>query len=262
MWLDEDAPIRKQNLAFAKPFVNAAGTLGFTPDPHTMPFLKHLGAFITHPISRKPRQPAGKCCCLPFPGGFLLHTGLPNPGISRIIAQYEKSWANAPLPIIVHLLVENPGSLAEMIRKLEGLENLMAVELGLPPDCAPSLLPDILAASAGELPVILCLRPEQIPPFLQPLADLQPAALHLTEPRGTLPDAVGELVTGRLYGPAVFPLMLKATQILLGTGLPVIADGGISEKWHLDIFSKEELLALGVGTALWRIDPDRLFITQ
>jgi len=259
MWLDEDAPIRKQNLVFAKPFVNAAGTLGFTPDSHTMPFLEHLGAFITHPISRTPRQPAGNRCCLPFPGGFLLHTGLPNPGISRVISQNKASWAGAPLPVIVHLLVESPDTLAEMVRKLEGLENIMAVELGLPPDCDPALLPDILAASAGELPAILCLNPEQIPLFLQPLADLGPAALHLTGPRGTLPDEEGNLVTGRMYGPAVFPLMLKAARFLVETGLPVIGGGGIYEERQVDILREQGLLAIGVGPALWHIDPEKLF---
>ena len=127
MWLDEEAPIRKQNLVFSKSFVNTAGTLGFAPDPHTMPFLEHLGAFITHPISRLPRVPARNRCCLSYSGGFLIHTGLPNPGISRAITRYRRHWANAPLPIVPHLLVEIPKTLTEMVRKLEGLENIMAV---------------------------------------------------------------------------------------------------------------------------------------
>ena len=89
MWLAEESPIRKQDLVLEKPFVNAAGMLGFAPDAHNMPFLDRLGAFITNPISRTPRKPAGNRACLPFPGGFLLHTGLPNPGINRVIRQYQ-----------------------------------------------------------------------------------------------------------------------------------------------------------------------------
>ncbi len=262
MWLDEDASIRKQNLVFAKPFVNAVGTLGFAPDPHSMPFLKHLGAFITHPISRAPRQPAGNRCCLPFPGGFLLHTGLPNPGISRAISQYKHAWAGAPLPVIAHLLVESPQSLAEMVRKLEGLENIMAVELGLPPDCDPALLPDILGASAGELPAILCLSPEQIPLLLQPLADLGPAAVHLTGPRGTLLDEEGNLVTGRLHGPAIFPLMLKAARSLVESGLAVIADGGIQEYWEAKVLTMQGCLVVSTGAALWGIKPEKTLILK
>ncbi len=120
MWLDDDLSIRKQDLFLSHPFVNAAGTLGFAPDPHAMDFLDQLGAFITHPIRRRSRVPAGKRCCLPDPGGFLLHTGLPNPGISRAISRYRPAWAGASLPVIVNLLVETPETLVEMIRKIGG----------------------------------------------------------------------------------------------------------------------------------------------
>ena len=53
MWLDEDAPIRKRDLLLEKPFVNAPGTLGFAPNQHAMPFLKHLGAFMDSNLVRR-----------------------------------------------------------------------------------------------------------------------------------------------------------------------------------------------------------------
>ena len=218
MWLDDDLTIRKQDLVLSQPCVNAAGTLGFTPDPHTMPFLNEMGAFITHPISRRMRVPAGNRCCLPFPGGFLLHTGLPNPGISRAVSRYRRAWANAPLPVIVHLLVETPETLIEMIHKIEGLENVLAIELGLSPDCTPEALAGFMAAAVGELPAIPCLNPDQVPVLLPALKELSPTAVHLTFPRGALPGLDGALVTGRLYGPAVFPQMLKAAQTLVDAG--------------------------------------------
>jgi len=182
MWLDEDSPIRKQDLTLSKPFVNASGTLGFAPDP------------------RKPRVPAGNRACLPFPGGFLLHTGLPNPGISRAVSRYQRRWSGAPLPVIVHLLIETPEMLAEVVRKLEGLENILGVELGLSPECSPEELSAFMEAAAGELPILVSLSPEQIPTLLLPLQALNPVAVHLTALRGTLPGGDGKLVTGRLYG--------------------------------------------------------------
>lgn len=254
MWLAEESPIRKQDLVLAKPYVNSSGMLGFAPDPHNMPFLNKLGAFITNPISRGPRQPAGNRCCLPFPGGFLLHTGLPNPGISRAIRQYQRRWASAPLPIIVHLLVEQPRSLAEMVRKLEGLENVLAVELGLPPDCTPEQLTDFTAGASGELPAVICLGPEQIPVLLPALKALQPAGLHLTSPRGTLPGQDGELVSGRLYGPATFPVMLSATQVLVDAGLRVIVDGGVTMPKQTKSLLGLGVTAVGFGSVLWGID--------
>ena len=259
MWLEEDSsPIRKQELTLSKPFVNAAGTLGFAPDPHTMPFLEHLGAFITHPISRRPRMPAGNRTCLPFPGGFLLHTGLPNPGISRAVSRYQHRWAGAPLPVIVHLLVETPATLAEMARKLEGLENILAVELGLPPECSPEELFILMEAAAGELPVLVSLSPEQLPILSDTLVALNSVAVHLTAPRGALPGHDGELVTGRLYGPAIFPIMLQSTQTLVSAGLKVIADGGIYEHWQVDVLQEAGVSAVGLSTALWKIRTENI----
>lgn len=259
MWLAEESPIRKQDLVLEKSFVNTAGMLGFAPDPRKMPFLDKLGAFITNPISRSPRQPAGNRACLDFPGGFLLHTGLPNPGISRAIRQNQRRWGSAPLPIIVHLLAEQPESLAEMVRKLEDLENVLAMELGLPPDCTPELLGKFLAASAGELPAAVCLGPEQVPLLLPALMERPPAAIHLTALRGALPGLDGALIHGRLYGPAISPMMLSTAKSLVDAGLRVIADGGIFEPEQVTAFLNCGVMAVGLGVALWGVDLVRIF---
>jgi dihydroorotate dehydrogenase len=254
MWLDEST-FAKRDLFLEKSFVNASGVLGFYPDPHTMPFLDHLGAFITNPISRLPRTPANNRVCISFSGGFLMHTGLANPGVSSAIRQYQHRWAGAPLPIIIHLLVEGPRSLAEMIRKLEGLDNVMAVELGLPPDCIADELSPIMEAAMGELSVVVCLSPEQVSVLGETLVELNPATVHLVEPRGTLPGQDGSLVTGRLYGPAIFPQMLNAAQEVLKTGLPLIVDGGIYEKSQADAFLDLGVVAVGLGGSLWNVNP-------
>lgn len=251
MWFDEEKNLHKRDLALAQPLVNASGALGFVPDPRGMPALAHLGAFITNPISLSPRKPAANRAYLPFLGGFLLHTGLPNPGIHQSIRLYRRRWATAALPIIVHVLVEAPASLSEMVRKLEGLENVLALELGLPPACAPTALSVIMAAGVGELALIPCLSPEQVPLLLETLKDLQPTMVHLVEPRGALPGPDGEIVSGRLYGPAIFPIMLKAAQALVAAGLQVIANGGVSDRWQVDALMNIGVTAVGLGSVLW-----------
>lgn len=259
MWLDEDQPILKRDLVLAQPFVNASGTLGFAPDPRNHPSLENLGAFITNPISRRPRQPAANRAYLPFPGGFLLHTGLPNPGITAVIRRYHRRWAGATLPIIPHLLVETPATLAEMVRKLEGLENLLAIELGLPPGCNPNLLRSLFEAAMGELPMIPCLSPEQVPELIETVIELAPTAVHLVEPRGSLPDQDGEIIIGRLYGPAIFPVMLKATQTLAQAGLRLIANGGVGARWQVHALMGVGAFAVGLGSALWGVGQGDLF---
>lgn len=259
MWLDQEDAIRKRDILLEKPFLNAAGTLGFYPNPHTMPYLQHMGAFLTNPISRHPRQPAGNRACLPFHGGFLLHTGLQNPGITRAIGQFKRRWEGAPLPVIVHLLVESPQGLADMIRRLEGLENIMGVELGLPPDFQPEALTAILEAARGELPFILSLNPDQIPTLLPTIQENSQIPIHLTEPRGMLLNEEGELVTGRLYGPAIFPSMLKAAKTLVGEGLQVIVNGGLSQIWQANALLACGVMAVGLGSLLWEVEPEAFF---
>jgi dihydroorotate dehydrogenase len=254
MWLAEDAPIRKQDLVLEKPFVNAAGMLGFAPDQRATPLLDQLGAFVTNPISRRPRQVAGARSYLTYPGGFLLHTGLPNPGISAVIRHNKRRWAAAPLPVIVHLLAVAPDTLAEMVRKLEGLENVLALEIGLAPDCTPEQMEALFIAAAGELPVIISLGPQQLPVLLPAAKQLNPAALHLTAPRGTLPGADGELVAGRLYGPAILPLMLSAAREAIKSDLPVIVDGGVDEQAQADAFLEAGVWAVGLEAVLWGIN--------
>ncbi len=259
MWPDDFPPAHKLNIILDKPFVNDPGALGFAPNAHTMPFLSELGAFITHPISRLPRKPAKNRACLPFPGGFLLHTGLPNPGISRAIRQYQRAWSSAPLPVIVHLMAESPNTLAEMIRKLEGLENILALELGLPPHCDPALLEGLMDAAAGELPVLLCLNPEQTSELLGTVQSIQPSAVHLAQPRGTLPNEDGENVTGRLYGPATFPIVLHTLSALIAEDLNVIASGGVFAHWQSQALLDAGAMAIGLGAALWQVDMGDLF---
>jgi len=259
MWLDEDKPILKRDLVLEKPFLNTSGALGFTPHPAAGPIFDFLGAFITNPISRNPRQPAANRIYLPFPGGFMLHTGHPNPGITRAVKRYQRRWAGAAQPVIIHVLVESPSMLAEMVRKLEGLENILALELGLPPDCDPGLLSVIMAAGVGELPVIPCLNPGQIPIFLDTLKELKPITVHLVEPRGSMPAPDGGLVTGRLYGPAIFPVMLQAAQTLVNAGLQVIANGGVIARWQVDAFLKAGVIGIGLACAFWQVEQAQLF---
>ena len=116
----------KNDLYFEPPLMNAAGMLGFTPPPRRD--LSRLGAFVTNPISRLPRTPARGPRFIPYNGGFLLHTGLPNPGLSTAIRRYRRSWAASHLPIIVHLLAQTPEELAAMITAVEPLEGILPLK--------------------------------------------------------------------------------------------------------------------------------------
>ena len=95
----------KRDLYFSKPLMNAAGSLGFAPDTRAGISLDLFGAFVTNPLSLRPRHPTAEPTVIEYQGGFLLHTGLPNPGIHAALKKYSAKWTRSELPIIVHLMV-------------------------------------------------------------------------------------------------------------------------------------------------------------
>ena len=247
----------KIELNLEPPLLNAAGALGFAPDVRQAASLKRLGAFVTNPISLQARKPAQGRRFLEFPGGFLLHSGYPNPGLKASVRRYSRRWAAASLPVLVHLLPLHPRQVAQMLAGLEGLEGVWGVEIGLPPETdAPAALA-FAQAAIGERPAILRLPFENAPGLAAALAtsplaaDL--AAISLAPPRGPLPDPQdGALVSGRLYGPAIFPQALSVVRAITALDLPVIAAGGVYKEAQIQALRTAGALAVQLDAVLWR----------
>ncbi len=242
----------KRELDLQHPWMNAAGVLGFSPDPKSPVEISQLGAFVTHPVSYQPRTPARGTRFIPFPGGFLLHTGYPNPGLSAVLKKHTRRWARSPIPVIVHLLAREAATLRAMVERLEGVDNVIGVEIGLPPDVHPDLAREMVRAAQGELPVIARIPFSCTAELTEALVEAGASAVSLAPARGLLPDASGELVTGRLYGPAIFPPALAAVQALAATGLPIIGAGGVYTAENAEAMLSAGAVAVQIDAALWR----------
>ena len=242
----------KFDFALKTPIMNAAGSFGFALDPNAPINISQLGAFVTNPISLRKRTPARGPRLVEFSGGILLHTGYPNPGLSHTIRQYASHWGRSSLPILVHLLVQSPTEVSRMVERLEGLDGVMGIELGLPPDSDPGIAADLVNAAIGELPVIARLPLDHACELAPALADFDLAAISLSPPRGALPGPNGELVHGRIYGPAVFPLALAAVEKLVETGLPIIGAGGVYNSQDAEAMLAAGAFAIQLDTTLWR----------
>src|SRR5512138_686974 len=179
----------KRDIYFSKPLMNAAGSLGFAPDSRDFEAFGglELGAFVTNPFSLRPRLPAAKPEMIEYPGGFLLHTGLPNPGFNTGIKKYASRWDKSDLPIIVHLMADRPEETQRMAQMLEVHENVMAVELGLAPLLADDILLLTLEMCLGELPLIFSLPVEQVLRLGPRLIQGGAQAISISAPRGALP---------------------------------------------------------------------------
>jgi dihydroorotate dehydrogenase (NAD+) catalytic subunit len=243
----------KRDLYFSKPLMNAAGSLGFAPDTRLGVPIDSFGAFVTNPISLRPRKPAAKPDVLEYPGGFLLHTGLPNPGFNAGLKKYSAKWSRSELPVIVHLMADRPEETQRMARMLESQENVMAAELGFAPLLANDIILLTLEMCLGEVPLIFSLPTEQVLGLGPRLIQGGAQAISISAPRGALPHSSNpsSLATGRLYGPSLFPRALETVYSAAKLGLPIIGAGGIWTKESADAMIAAGALAVQVDTALW-----------
>ena len=238
--------------------MNAAGTLGFAPDYRAPVPWDSFGAFVTNPISLRSRKPAANPTLIEYPGGFLLHTGLPNPGLPAAIKKYARRWADSRLPIIVHLMADRPEETSRMVQSLEELENIAAVELGFAPLLADDILLLTIEMCLGELPLIVSLPCKQVLSLGPRVIQEGAAAISLASPRGLLKTEEGQLTTGRLNGPALFPQALLTVRDAVSANLPVIGAGGVEKKENADAMLSVGALAVQMDESLWKGNSDFL----
>jgi dihydroorotate dehydrogenase (NAD+) catalytic subunit len=240
----------KRDLYFSKPIMNAAGSLGFAPDPRSGISLDSFGAFITNPISLRSRLPTSQPALIEFPGGFLLHSVLPNPGLSSVLKKYGARWNRADMPIIVNLMADRPEETQQMVRSLENIENVMAVELGFAPLLSDDIILLNLEMCIGELPLIFSLSAEQVLSLGPKLIQAGAAAISISNPRGALMKN-NKLITGRLYGQSLFPRSLDIVCSAAMIGIPIIGAGGVwTERDTADMLSAGAM-AVETDASLW-----------
>ena len=230
--------------------MNAAGMLGFAPDFHASVPWDDFGAFVTNPLSLRPRAAASQPALIEYPGGFLLHTGLPNPGLNATLKKYARRWSNSPLPIIIHLMADRPEETKQMVQTLESVDNVMAVELGFAPLLADDILLLTLEMSVGELPLIFCLPSEQILSLGPRLIEEGADAISIAAPRGSLMQN-GSFVFGRLFGPSLLPQSLAIVHSAAKLGLPIIGAGGVYAKDDVEAMLTAGALAVQMDAKLW-----------
>jgi dihydroorotate dehydrogenase (NAD+) catalytic subunit len=253
----ELAPGRKRSLTLANPAMPAAGTFGFGGEYNHLVPVDRLGAVVTNPVTWAARKPASGPRVVPVPGGVLLHTGLPNPGVKRVIRRYGPAWAASPVPVIVHVVATGPDDVYRCCAALDPVEAVSGIELGLHDQVSEDEIFQTLeaAADATLLPCIVrlpLLRADELAGAAQ-----EAGACAVTigaPPRGTARDpATGTLVGGRLYGPWIKALALRAVgRVASRLRIPVIGCGGIHERQDArDFIEGARAAAVQVDSALW-----------
>jgi dihydroorotate dehydrogenase (NAD+) catalytic subunit len=253
----------KRDLVIDPPLMNASGMLGFADEARKHLDFHRMGAFVTNTVSLSARTPANPPRVLPYPGGFLLHTGHPNPGLSRTISRYQQTWRDMPIPVIVNLLALSVEEAAGMVQSLEGLENVMAVELLVRAEPMHEAQALIAAASSGELPVIARAPLTATVELIQCLQEAGAHAVSLGPPRGSLPGPNGEHISGRLYGAAFLALGIEALQrIHPHVSLPLLVGCGITTQEELRRVVAAGAAGVQMDYQLWRYPKWTLIIDK
>lgn len=250
----------KYALSIRNQVMLASGMMGFDPSSYRqLVKLEKLGAMVTAPVTWKPRGPARGTHVVPFHGGFLLHTGLPNPGVKQVVHQYQRAWKSSEIAVLVHVMAAYPDEVARCAEILDQTEGVAGIELGLGDQVQPLEIGALVAAvrEKCELPLLV-----QLPLFTahllaQAAEDSGADGLVIAgAPRGTERDPIsGNLVGGRVYGPWLKSMALRTVgQIARYIDIPIIGSGGIHTVNDARDFIEAGARAVQIDTLLW-IEP-------
>ncbi len=261
----ELAPTHKIGLSLTNPVMIASGCGGYGSAYQTLLDLSAFGAIVTNPITLRPRRGSSQPRLAETAGGFILHTGEQNPGVRKVIQQYQSLWTHLKTPIIAHLPADEPDDLRRTARALSGLETpqgqsvIAAIELGVPPMAQAADVARWIAViqEVSPLPLLVKLPLDASGELASAAAKAYAEALVIGAPllgAALLPGGTG-FIAGPLYGPALFNLALgRVQQIKEWVDLPVIAVGGIHSAAEAQAFLQAGAAAVQLDSLLF-IEP-------
>ena len=253
----------KQSVLVNTPVMPSAGTFGFGDVYKDMVKLSKLGAIVTNPVTYDPRSPANGPRVIHLDGGVLLHTGLPNPGLNRVLRQYRNYWSTLKIPLIVHLVATTENEVRKGVRRLDEEDSVSAIELGLHDDATWEDIRDFVSAAVSrtDKPIMVRLPLRDVFELADVAVEEGASSLVISAPpRGTARDPItGRLVSGRLYGPMVKPMVLRAVGLLSRQirDVPIIGAGGIHSPQDARDYIEAGARAVQVDTVTW-IQPQLL----
>ncbi len=260
-WIDL-APNHKLGLVVANPVLLGAGAIGYGEALPRGLEPAQLGAAVVGPVLSASRGGTPPPRLAHGSGGIVLDTGLQNRGVNNAIQQYGKLWEKLGCPVVVQVVESHPPALARLAGKLAQVRGIQGIELlpsGAPDEVDGARLRTLVRTveRACELPVWVKL------PLAKALA-LAPAACEAgavglvlgQPPTGSamrMVDGALRPVTGALYGPFVFPLMLEVLLQVAAQQLPaaLIACGGIHTADHVRQALAAGAQAVQIDSAVW-----------
>ncbi|HVO69827.1 MAG TPA: HisA/HisF-related TIM barrel protein [Aggregatilineaceae bacterium] len=247
----------KSTLVIEHPVMPAAGMVGFDGAAYCdLVDLGKIGALVTNPVTWRPRRVARGPRVVPLPSGVLVHTGLPNPGVNAVIKEYGSRWARSLTPVIVHVVATSPADVGRCLAALDRCEGVAGIEMGLHDQSTPDDIEQTIqvALDSTQLPLLVCVPLYHAVQAARVAQNAGAGGLVIAAPpRGTARDPeTGQLVGGRVYGPWLKALALRAVgQIVRTASVPVVGSGGIHSADDARDFLEAGAVAVQVDTVIW-----------
>ncbi|MBI1257751.1 MAG: hypothetical protein GC204_09795 [Chloroflexi bacterium] len=246
----------KNSLVVDSPVMNAAGTLGFGDEYRDLIDLDTLGAFVTNPLTYTHWNPATGTRVVPLEAGVLVHTGLPNPGLKKVIEQHRAVWERLPMPVIAHVVVNNVDEVGRCMTMLDREAIIQGIEIGLSDEISPAETEWFIRAAVDRIEKPLLARlpfGASTDHFSAAIDGGADALVFCAPPRGTARDQAGRLVAGRIYGPLVKPIVLRMVGQLARrfSDIPVIGAGGIHTPQDARDYLEAGAVAVQVDSVTW-----------
>lgn len=262
------ALVGRSGLRLRNPILVAAGCAGYGPDVADGLGLANLGAVVTRTTTLRLRDGSPAPRLVEMPGSVLWATGFPNPGIEAVIERYGPAWADLPTALVVSVGGEATGEVVEVVRRLEDVPGVAAIELNLAEVRSANADSALVATAVGavrretERPLLVKL-PYADEPRRLGRAAVEAGADALSGPGGirgrvVLPASGLGLggrsapwsVRGFLAGPAVRPLALDfVAELAAAVRVPIVALVGVHSLADVLDYLAAGATAVGVGSA-------------
>lgn len=241
----------KRELILEKGWMNSAGALGLAVP---FPYWQNQApiAYLTPPLTDQPRPPVADRRVIRFPGGFVLRSNAYNLGLRAALKENTERWARSKIPVWVHLFLEDQRTAERMLAQVEACPAVSAVEISLPMEWNSADKLALLKSLQCELPLVLRIGLNEAgEEWVKQLPASTFSALTIGPPLGSLPDSDGSVVSGWMYGPALFPLALQTLLHWKGPALPLILGCGVFRQQDATTALERGAAAVQLDAALW-----------
>ena len=261
--------IKIGKLKLKNPVMVASGTFGYAEELVSLVDLKKLGAIVTKTLTLRPKIGNPPPRTVETASGMLNAIGLENPGIDKFIEEKLPFMRKLGVPIIVSISADSDNEFRKLVKKLNGIDGISAIELNL---SCPNLKSKTLISQDAKATYRVVSKLRKITKFTL-IAKLSPNVTDIVSIAKAAKRAGCDCVslvntflalaidiqtkrpklaniTGGLSGPAIKPIALRMVwEVAKIVKIPVIGGGGIMNTQDALEFIIAGADAVSVGTA-------------